>query len=121
MDSEDLKRLFEAVRGGSVAPDEAVQRQRTAPLEELGAFATVDLHRRLRCGSLEVIFGQGKRPEQVAAILQSLRRHGEEGLVTRIDEETALALQRAFPEGEYNALGRTFRVPAAADPGPKLG
>jgi pyridinium-3,5-biscarboxylic acid mononucleotide synthase len=121
MDSDDLKRLFEEVRHGSVSPEQAVQRVRTAPLEEVGGFATVDLHRRLRCGFPEVIFGQGKSAEQITAILSALKRHGEGGLVTRIDEETALHLQRSFPDGEYNAMGRTFRIRCDGDPGPKLG
>jgi NCAIR mutase (PurE)-related protein len=121
MDSDELRQLFEAVRQGTVAPGEAVYRVRTAPLEEVGGFATVDLHRRVRCGSPEVIFGQGKTAEQVAAILRSLQRHGEGGLATRINEETARHLQEAFPEGQYNPQGRTFRLLADGDPGPKLG
>jgi len=121
MDSDELKRLFDEVQRGLVAPEEAVQRVRTAPFEEVGGFATVDLHRRLRCGFPEVIFGQGKSAEQVAAILKALERQGDGGLATRIGEETALALQRAFPEGDYNAMARTFRVSGDHDPGPKLG
>lgn len=121
MDATELKKLFEAVSRGAVAPDEAARRVRTAPLEELGSFATVDLHRRLRCGFPEVIFGQGKSAEQITAILQSLLKHGDGGLVTRVSEETALHLQRVFPEGQYNAMGRTFRVLSAAEPGPKVG
>jgi pyridinium-3,5-biscarboxylic acid mononucleotide synthase len=121
MDSEELRQLFDAVRRGGVTPEDAVHRLRTAPLEEVGGFASVDLHRRLRCGSPEVIFGQGKSAEQITAILQTLLRHGEGGLVTRIGEETALELQRSFPEGEYNALGRTFRVRSSQQAGPKLG
>jgi pyridinium-3,5-biscarboxylic acid mononucleotide synthase len=121
MDAEELRQLFEAVRRGSIAPEAAVQRMRTAPLEQVGEFASVDLHRRLRCGFPEVIFGQGKSGEQIEAILQTLLKHGEGGLVTRITQETASRLQRTFPDGEYSALGRTFRVRSPHDPGPKLG
>jgi NCAIR mutase (PurE)-related protein len=121
MDSQELRQLFEAVKLGRVSPEDAAHRLRTAPLEEVGGFASVDLHRRLRCGFPEVIFGQGKSAEQITAILQTLLRHGEGGLVTRIGEETAFQLQRTFPEGEFNALGRTFRVRSQHDPGPKLG
>src|SRR5437870_2411557 len=110
MDAHELKRLFEAVRAGGVMPDDAVQRVRTAPLEEVGGFALVDLHRPLRCGFPEVIFGQGKSAEQITAILQTLLRNAQGGLVTRVGEETAFHLQRTFPEGDYNAVGRTFRV-----------
>ncbi len=120
MDSHELTRLFEAVRRGEVSPAEASKRVRTAPLEETGGFATVDLHRAIRCGSPEVIFGQGKTVEQIVGILRSLIRHGHGGLVTRIAAEAGAELVRTFPEGEYNPAGRTFRI-KGPDAGPKLG
>lgn len=121
MDSHALRRLLDDVRHGAVLPDEAVQKIRTVPFEEAGGFATVDLHRGVRCGFPEVIFGQGKTAEQIEGILRVLLKHEQGGLVTRIDEETAAHLRRAFPEGEHNALGRTFRVKDPRDPGPLLG
>jgi pyridinium-3,5-biscarboxylic acid mononucleotide synthase len=91
------------------------------PLEELGGFATVDLHRHVRCGFPEVIFGQGKTTEQVVAILGSMARHNLGGLATRISAETGAALKAAFPEGEHNSVARTFRLRGPDDSGPKLG
>jgi pyridinium-3,5-biscarboxylic acid mononucleotide synthase len=120
MDSHELTRLFESVRRGEISPLEASKRVKTAPLEETGGFATVDLHRAIRCGSPEVIFGQGKTVEQIVAILRALIRHGHGGLVTRVAVEAGPELVKAFPEGEYNTLGRTFRV-KGEDRGPKLG
>jgi len=120
MDSHELSQLLEQVRSGQVAPGDAVQRIRTVPFEEIG-FAKVDLHRRLRCGFPEVIFGQGKSAEQIEGILRILLRHDQGGLVTRVDPATAAHLQRVFPEGESNALGRTFRIRGPHDPAGKLG
>ena len=120
MDSHELLRLFEAVRSGELAPDEASRRVRTAPLEEAGAFAAVDLHRSLRCGASEVIFGQGKTTDQIVAILGTLLKHEHGGLVTRIGPEVGSALTRAFPQGEHHPSARTFRI-KAEDLGPKLG
>ncbi len=117
----ELKRLLEDVSQGRLDPDEALRRLRWKPFEKMGDFATVDLHRRLRCGFPEVIFGQGKTPEQVVAILRRLEQHGEGGLATRISPETALRLVQEFPTGEYHELGRTFRVRCEHDNGPKLG
>src|SRR4051794_12893197 len=99
MDAHELRRLLDAVQRGEIAPEEAERLLRwRAPFEEAGGFAKVDLHRRLRCGFPEVVFGQGKTADQIVAILQTLERHGEGGLVTRVGPEIAAALQQAFPE-----------------------
>lgn len=110
MDSHELTRLLDAVRSGEVSIAEAVGKLRMAPLVETGGFATVDLHRRLRCGFPEVIFGQGKTPEQIVSILRAILQHGEGGLVTRLAPEAGDLLVREFPEGDYHPVARTFRV-----------
>jgi NCAIR mutase (PurE)-related protein len=120
MDSHELLQLLEQVRAGRIAPADAVHKLRTHPFEEMG-FAKVDLHRRLRCGFPEVVFGQGKSAEQIEGILRTLIRHEQGGLVTRLDPATMVQLQRVFPEGQANPLGRTFWLRAPIDPGPKLG
>ncbi len=89
MDSHELKHLLEAVRDGRVPPADAAQKIRTSPFEEMG-FAKVDLHRRLRCGFPEVIFGQGKTAEQIEGILRTLLRHEQGGLATRVDPRSPL-------------------------------
>lgn len=122
MDANELLQLLEGVRQGACSPAEAARKLRwQAPFVEAGNFAKVDLHRHLRCGYPEVIFGQGKTPEQVAGILATLRSHGQGGLATRISPETAERLQQEFPDGTYNELGRTFRLPDPHERGPKLG
>jgi pyridinium-3,5-biscarboxylic acid mononucleotide synthase len=118
MDSHELTQLLEGVRSGRITTTEASRKLRTVsvPIEEMG-FARVDLHRRLRCGFPEVIFGQGKTAEQIEGILRSLLRHDQRGLVTRVEPSVAAYLKEAFPEGEHNPLGRTFRVGGAHEPG----
>jgi NCAIR mutase (PurE)-related protein len=119
MDASSLRSLLEAIRDGRLTLDEAERRLR--PLEEIGGFATIDLHRRKRCGFPEVIFGQGKTPEQVARIVHLLRSHGESVLATRLAPEAAARLQQEFPEGRYHAQARTFHIAPTEDPGPKVG
>jgi NCAIR mutase (PurE)-related protein len=120
MDSHELAQLLEGVRAGRVATADAVLKLRTVPFEEMG-FANVDIHRRLRCGFPEVIFGQGKTAEQIEGILKTLLRHEQGGLVTRVEPAIAAHLERVFPDGESNRLGRTFWLKGPVDPGPKLG
>jgi NCAIR mutase (PurE)-related protein len=117
-----LKTLLESVRGGSISPEEALtQLKWKAPFEQAGNYATVDHHRRLRCGFPEVIFGQNKTSDQIVGILQTMLKHGEGALVTRIGPDVAAHLLEAFPEGIHNPSGRTFRVLPNEPPGPKLG
>ena len=110
MDSQELKQLLEGVRSGSVEPEAALGRIKTQPYVDAGGFAKVDLHRRVRCGFPEVIFGQGKTAEQIEAILRTMIAHGQGGLATRVDPAIAEHLIAAFPEGEHNPMGRTFRI-----------
>ena len=121
MDSHDLRLLLESVRDGRLSPEEAAREIRVPPFQEAGEFAKVDLHRKVRCGFPEVVFGQGKTAAQIEGILRTLLAHDQGGLVTRLDPDAALHLAKAFPEGEHNALGRTFRVRSQRDSEPKLG
>jgi pyridinium-3,5-biscarboxylic acid mononucleotide synthase len=121
MDSYELKELFEAVRDGRVSSGVAAERIQMQPYQDAGGFAKVDLHRRIRCGFPEVVFGQGKTAVQIEAILKTLLEHAQGGLVTRLDPQAAPHLLAAFPQGEHNSVGRTFRVRPSGDEGPKLG
>lgn len=121
MDLHELKDLLRDVQNGRLAVDEAAHRMRVHPFRDAGDFAKVDLHRRLRCGFPEVVFGQGKTAEQIEAILATLLTHGQGGLVTRVEPRAAEHLKAVFPEGEHHAIGRTFRVRGQAPEGPKLG
>jgi len=121
MDSHELKELLDAVGDGRVSPALAAERILIHPFQDAGGFAKVDLHRRVRCGFPEVVFGQGKTAAQIEAIIRTLLEHDQGGLVTRLDPLAATHLITAFPQGEHNSVGRTFRVRGRGDPGPKLG
>ena len=85
MDSHELNQLLTAVVAGELSVAEATLRIRTQPYVDAGGFAKVDLHRRVRCGFPEVIFGQGKTAEQIEGILRTLLEHGQGGLATRVE------------------------------------
>jgi len=91
VNSESLHKLFDQVRKKQLSPDEAVERLRHLPFEDLG-FAKVDHHRALRQGMPEVIFAQGKTPRQVAEIFDRLAAHGGNVLATRATEEQFAAV-----------------------------
>jgi NCAIR mutase (PurE)-related protein len=99
MSPEKLHELLKQVQDRSISVDEAVERLRHLPFEDLG-FARVDHHRQIRCGFPEVIFCPSKTPEQVAAILTRLARTGSNVLATRASREVfEYVRQQVKPEG----------------------
>lgn len=98
--------LLEQVAAGHLSVETALRQLDAAPVDDIGV-ATVDTHRALRQGYPEVVFGEGKAPEQVVAICERLAVHGDGFLVTRVAEAAQQALQARFPAVEINALGRT--------------
>ena len=105
MNAEGIRKIFEEVRKGRLASDEAVQRLRHLPFEDLG-FAKVDHHRALRAGMPEVILGEGKTPAQVAQIFSRLAKHGGNILATRTNPQQFAAMKKKAPKAEYRELAR---------------
>jgi NCAIR mutase (PurE)-related protein len=109
MDRDHLRGLLEEVRKGAVDVDAALERMRHLPFEDLG-FANVDHHRALRHGIPEVVFGKGKTPEQVSAIVSSLLARAQNVLVTRASEEMAQRLKCSYAESEYFPASGCVRI-----------
>jgi pyridinium-3,5-biscarboxylic acid mononucleotide synthase len=107
MNSSSLRQLFAQVQSRKLSPDEAVDRLRHLPFEDLG-FAKVDHHRVLRQGMPEVIFSQGKTPKQVAGIFSRLAAHGGNVLATRASEQQYAAVIAQIPKAEYRSLARAI-------------
>ncbi|MGL4464448.1 MAG: nickel pincer cofactor biosynthesis protein LarB, partial [Planctomycetia bacterium] len=112
MTPDRLRDLLSRVRDHSTTVDEAaalLAAEQPPSAADLG-FATVDLERGRRCGFPEVVYGEGKTPAQVAAIFaRVLEAEPSLGcLATRISAETAAVLTQAFPQAEYDPVGRTF-------------
>jgi pyridinium-3,5-biscarboxylic acid mononucleotide synthase len=95
------------VQKGETGIEEAVQKLRILPYENLG-FARVDHHRHLRRGFPEVIFCPGKTTEQVIAIFGRLAASGGTVLATRAEPELFEALQKEFSEAEYHKIARAI-------------
>ena len=81
--------ILKEVEAGRLSADDALTRLKLEPIEELG-FARVDLHRELRQGATEVIYGAGKTPEQISKIIGALMDNGAPTvLTTRMAQEAA--------------------------------
>ena len=116
MDETRLREMLESLESGSLSVDEALQRLRQLPYEDLG-FASIDHHRALRTGFPEVVFGQGKTPDQVAAIAERLADNSESLLVTRTDHGTYQRVKECLPDARYHAAARAITL--ERDPAPK--
>jgi NCAIR mutase (PurE)-related protein len=105
-----LAELLAAVAAGHVAADEALDRLRHFPSEDLG-FATIDHHRALRQGRPEVVFAQSKTAEQVLQICERLAGTGGGFLATRVTDEQYALLRDRFPSMRWNTAGRVAWLP----------
>lgn len=118
MTRDRLAELLEAVRAGRLEVGAALEELRRLPFEDL-EFAKVDHHRALRQGFPEVVFGQGKTPEQVAAIVSRIRAAGANALVTRATAEQFARVAAAAPEAAFHEAARA--ITAASGPVPRTG
>jgi NCAIR mutase (PurE)-related protein len=64
-------------------------------------FAKPDFDRLRRKGLSEVIYGAGKTPEQIVAILRALNAAGQNAFATRITPEQATAILQELPQALY--------------------
>src|SRR6185436_11323570 len=110
-DLDSLAALFEAVRTGRLDPVEAERRARelaaAASFEDLG-FARVDHHRAIRQGFPEVVFGQGKTPDQIARISRAIVERGHSLLVTRTDAAAHAAVTASVPDAVFHEQARVI-------------
>lgn len=87
--SGDIRELLEAVKTGEVSVDDALLAIKKQPFEDLG-YAKVDLHRGIRQGATEVIYGAGKTSQQIIGIISNMKSNGIESvLITRLSKESA--------------------------------
>lgn len=90
--NSEIKRVLNAVRTGELSVDDALLKIKAEPFENIG-YAKVDLHRKVRQGAVEVIYGAGKTPEQIAGIVDVMKKNGQNTvLITRMSEEAAAAV-----------------------------
>jgi len=117
---DSLRALFDAVRDGRLEPADAERRAVSTfglqPVENLG-FARVDHHRATRQGFPEVIYGQGKTPEQIAGIARAIVDRGHSLLVTRTDRAAYQAVAQVVPDARLHEQARIIERRADAAPG----
>lgn len=100
--NNEIKRVLESVQTGELSVDDALLKIKAEPFEDIG-FAKVDLHRKIRQGVAEVIYGAGKTPQQIIGILDVMKKNRQDTiLITRMSPEAAAAVGQAH-ELDYHA------------------
>ncbi|MCH7787601.1 MAG: nickel pincer cofactor biosynthesis protein LarB [Chloroflexi bacterium] len=114
MDETRLRALLRDFKDNGLGVDDVVSQLKELPYQDL-EFAKIDHHRSLRKGFPEVIFGQGKSPEQVASIAAAVLQQSDRLLVTRTSQEAFSAVRVSVPDANYDETARTIIVDRRAD------
>ena len=109
IDETALRTLLRRYSVGELDTEDLVEALAQMPYRDLG-FARVDHHRQLRTGFPEVIFGQGKTPEQVGRLAREILSHADRLLVTRATGEMHDAVAGVAPEASFEPTAKTIKV-----------
>ena len=116
MDKTEMTELLKKVADGIVSPEEAALKLKMQPFMEIGEFAKVDVHRGIRQGVPEVIYGEGKTKEHILSIARAMLENGQKtALVTRMNKEAADYVGAQLPL-EYNPMSRTGIIGERPEP-----
>ena len=100
--NSDTRRTLEALKSGEITVDEAMLAIKKEPFADIG-YAKVDLHRGIRQGAAEVIYGAGKTAAQMIGIIGVMLKNGVKTiLITRLSPESA-KIQEVYPALDYRA------------------
>ena len=98
MESDAIEKILESVAAGKTTPAEALLSLKKEPFTDLG-YAKVDHHRALRQNATEVIYGEGKTPDQIRGIAESLQQGGAKTvLITRMKPEAVSLMTNHFAD-----------------------
>ncbi|MGB9586725.1 MAG: nickel pincer cofactor biosynthesis protein LarB [Armatimonadota bacterium] len=106
---EPINELLNGVRSGKISIEDALERLRNLPYEDL-SYAKIDHHRGLRRGFPEAVFCERKTTEQVVEILKRLSKHNSVVLGTRASRDVYEAVCKELPHAEYHEVARIIVV-----------
>jgi len=113
-----VRDILNSVADGTLSAAKAL-RQIDGFREKNIGFARLDTDRLRRRGFPEVIFGQGKTPEQLVKIVSTLAAAGQNCIATRISKEQYHAVKTAFPNIRYHESARVLTLDITKRPRPK--
>jgi pyridinium-3,5-biscarboxylic acid mononucleotide synthase len=112
MDQTKLIQLLSSVKLGQCSIEDAVSRLQYLPSEVI-VDACIDHHRTIRTGMPEVIYGESKTAEQIAAIASAILIRRAILIATRVDKDKAELVQALIPGLQYHQKARILTGNAA--------
>ena len=109
MNTAELERLLAGIAAQEVPISEGVRQLSASPVRDLG-HSRLDMHRELRCGHPEVVYGAGKTPQQLVEISEALVANHGQLLVTRASREGAAAVCHAIPNARHHESSSAITV-----------
>lgn len=108
-----IDEVLVAFKAGEIDVQQAQDQIRDSYFEEIEG-TTIDHARQHRTGQPEVIFALTKTPEQVVSAVERIRDNGNNVLVTRVQDDAAIALKERVPEVKYSATARVASLVSTA-------
>src|SRR5688572_2625979 len=109
MNLDDLQKILLQVKSGELSETDGATRIQNLSYEDIG-YARVDHGRASRQGFPEVIFGQGKTPEQVCGIFEKLIERSPNVLITRTTPEVFGQVRNIHNYSEWHESAKMIRV-----------
>jgi len=106
---EEISKMLRQVRRGRLSVEDAVDRLRNLPYEDLG-YAKIDHHRSLRHGLPEVVLARGKQPAQVEGIVRRMLRNQHNILITRGDKSLFERISKLDGDAKFHPLSGAISI-----------
>ncbi|MBE3606156.1 nickel pincer cofactor biosynthesis protein LarB [Campylobacter sp. RM13119] len=109
MTQSEISNFIKAVKSGEINEESAFKFLKNYPFEDIGC-AKIDRQRELRNGVAEVIYGAGKSPSEIRAIVLSILKYDQNILITRTNREIYELLSSEFENVNFNERGNTISI-----------
>lgn len=105
----DLKKLLEDVKNNNLEIEDALEKLRDLPYEDIG-YAHIDHHRSIRNGYPEVIYCKGKSDEHILGIIEKMNEKGSNILGTRCEKSTFAKINKLYSNAKYDELSKILTI-----------
>ena len=106
----ETREILKKLQTGGLSLEEAERRLKQQPFEEMGQFAKLDMHRKIRSGFPEVVFCERKADDHLCAIFKRLYEADGEAFGTRASASQYELVKRELPQAQYDPVSRILKI-----------